>query len=54
MVYENLEEDTRKEVPFLLDVQHELHSHLLTRVMIPLVRTDAQKAGWTRCALHLQ
>lgn len=44
-VYENLDEDSREEVPFLLDIQHELHVHLQTRVMIPLVRTDAQKAG---------
>ena len=44
-VYENLEKDSREEMPFLLDIQHELHVHLRTRVMIPLVRTDAQKTG---------
>jgi hypothetical protein len=44
-VYENLDEDSRKEIPFLLDIQHELHVHLQTHVMIPQVRTDAQKAG---------
>src|SRR5689334_6749862 len=44
-VYENLDEDFRIEMPFLLDIQHELHSQLQTRLVIPLVRADAQKAG---------
>lgn len=44
-VFENPEEDSCKEVPFLLDVQHEMHSHLATRMVIPLVHAAAQKAG---------
>lgn len=47
-IYENIDEDSRVEIPFLLDIQHELHRHLRTRMMIPLVRTDAQKAGLDR------
>ena len=43
-VYENLDEDSCKEVPFLLDIQHELHAHLQTRVIIPLVLTATLKA----------
>ena len=44
-VYENLNEDSCNEVPFLLDIQHELHAQLQTRIIIPLVRTGALKAG---------
>lgn len=44
-VFVNLDRESSVEVPFLLDVQHGIHSDLKTRVMVPLVRTDAQKAG---------
>lgn len=44
-VYENPEEDSCEEVPFLLDIQHDMHSHISTRIVVPLVRIDAQKTG---------
>jgi toxin CcdB len=43
-IYENLNEDSRAEIPYLLDIQHVLHQHLRTRMIVPLVRTEAQKA----------
>jgi toxin CcdB len=36
-VYENLEPESKKLIPFLLDVQHDLHSNLNTRTIVPLV-----------------
>ena len=44
-IYENLDQDSRTEIPFLLDIQHELHQNLRTRIIIPLVRLEVQKAG---------
>jgi toxin CcdB len=43
-VYENIDEGSQAEIPFLLDIQHELHHTLRTRMIIPLVRTEAQKS----------
>jgi toxin CcdB len=36
-VYENEEPESRKIIPFLLDVQHDLHDGLATRSVVPLV-----------------
>ena len=36
-VYENDEPESRADIPFLLDVQHDLHKNLATRSIIPLV-----------------
>ena len=44
-IYENIDEDSRAEIPFLLDIQHELHRNLRTRMIVPLVRTEAQKSS---------
>ena len=44
-IYENINEDSRADIPFLLDIQHELHQNLRTRIIIPMVRTTAQKSG---------
>lgn len=46
-VYVNPDEGTREEIPFLLDIQHELHFQLRTRLVVPLVRTEVQRAGVT-------
>lgn len=40
-VYENLNERTRKDMPYLLDLQAELLSSLATRVVAPLVIASA-------------
>ncbi|PNU20534.1 plasmid maintenance protein CcdB [Geothermobacter hydrogeniphilus] len=36
-VYENEEPDSKEVIPFLLDVQHDLHNTLVTRAVVPLV-----------------
>ena len=36
-VFENDDEGSKNTIPFLLDVQHDLHSTLATRTIIPLV-----------------
>lgn len=36
-VYENDEPKSKNSIPFLLDVQHDLHRNLATRTVIPLV-----------------
>ena len=36
-VYENQEPESKESIPFLLDVQHELHRNLSTRTVVPLV-----------------
>ena len=37
-VYRNTNPRTKKAIPFLLDVQHDLMEHLATRVVVPLAR----------------
>ena len=41
-IYANRDKDTLEEIPFLLDVQHEIHQGLKTRMVVPLVCTEAQ------------
>ena len=36
-IYENNEPESRITIPFLLDVQHDLHCNLTTRTVVPLV-----------------
>lgn len=36
-VYENEEPESKDAIPFLLDVQHDLHDGLATRIVVPLV-----------------
>ena len=36
-VYENDEPESKAGIPFLLDVQHDLHRNLATRAVVPLV-----------------
>ena len=36
-VYENLNPRTKKEIPFLLDIQNDILKNLSTRVVVPLV-----------------
>ena len=36
-VYENLNEKTKKDIPYLLDIQNDILKNLTTRVVIPLV-----------------
>lgn len=36
-VYENEEPKSKKSIPFLLDVQHDLHRNISTRTIVPLV-----------------
>lgn len=40
-VYENLNEETRQAVPYLLDIQADLLSPLATRVVVPLLTASA-------------
>lgn len=47
-VFENSDEVTSQDIPYLLDVQHELHVSLKTRILIPLVRVEAQRTGITK------
>lgn len=42
-VYENIEPESKDIIPFLLDVQHDLHAHLATRTIIPLVAIASRK-----------
>ncbi|NTV50316.1 MAG: plasmid maintenance protein CcdB [Geobacteraceae bacterium] len=44
-IYTNSDTETSGEIPFLVDMQHDLHQNLKTRMMIPLVSIDAQYAG---------
>ena len=44
-VYTNRDNDSLEEIPFLVDIQHDLHQNLKTRMMIPLVCIEAQNAG---------
>ena len=37
-VYKNTDQASQGVIPFLLDVQHDLHQSLVTRTIIPLVR----------------
>jgi toxin CcdB len=43
-VYENSDAESSTDIPFLLDIQHELHKQLRTRMIVPLVRTTAQRS----------
>lgn len=43
-VYKNRDPETSEEIPYMIDVQHEIHKNLKTRMMIPLVCLEAQKA----------
>ena len=36
-VYENINENTNKQIPFLLDIQNDILKNLSSRVVIPLV-----------------
>ena len=36
-VYENLNEKTKKDIPYLFDIQNDILKNLTTRVVIPLV-----------------
>ena len=40
-VYENLNEHSKKNIPYLLDLQADLLDALATRVVVPLVSTSA-------------
>lgn len=44
-VYLNPDESSRAEIPFLLDIQHEMHFQLRTRLVVPLVRIEVQRAA---------
>jgi toxin CcdB len=47
-VYENKDEETSLEIPYLVDIQHDLHQNFKTRMMVPLVYVEAQKAEITK------
>lgn len=42
-VYQNNEPESNSAIPFLLDIQNELHETLTTRVVVPLVSIFAAK-----------
>lgn len=44
-VYSNPNPETRKEIPYLLDVQADLLDTLATRVVVPLVRAEEMGPG---------
>ncbi len=39
-VYSNVDPESQGIIPYLLDVQHDLHQSLATRTIVPLVRTE--------------
>ena len=41
-IYTNNDTETSEEIPFLVDIQHDLHQNFKTRMIIPLVSIDAQ------------
>jgi toxin CcdB len=43
-IYANRDKDNLAEIPFLVDIQHDLHQCLKTRMVIPLVCIEAQNA----------
>jgi toxin CcdB len=47
-VYENLEPESKQMIPFLLDVQHELHDNLATRTVVPLVAVVSRQEAITK------
>jgi len=47
-IYENRDKETSEEIPYLIDIQHEIHKDLKTRMMIPLVCVEAQRAEITK------
>lgn len=47
-VFENSDKESSKEIPYLIDVQHDIHNNLKTRMMIPLVYVEAQRAEITK------
>jgi len=44
-VYENEDADSKKHIPFLLDVQNSLHNDLATRVVVPLLSASLGEYG---------
>lgn len=44
-VYLNPDPETRPDVPFLLDIQNDVHLQLRTRMVVPLVRSEAQRVA---------
>lgn len=49
-VYENEEPESKDAIPFLLDVQHDLHDGLATRLVVPLVLVfSAQQVARKLC-----
>lgn len=42
-IYQNLEPESKQQIPFLLDVQNDLHSNLVTRTVVPLVAITPQQ-----------
>lgn len=42
-IYENLEPESKQQIPFLLDVQNDLHSNLVTRTVVPLVAITSRQ-----------
>lgn len=47
-IYENSDKETSEEIPYLIDIQHDIHKNLKTRMMIPLVCVEAQNAEITK------
>lgn len=47
-VFENSDKESSDEIPYLIDVQHDIHKILKTRMVIPLVYVEAQRSEITR------
>jgi toxin CcdB len=43
-VFENSDKESSEEIPYLIDVQHDIHKNLKTRMMIPFVYVESQRA----------
>jgi toxin CcdB len=43
-IYQNNDNETSAVIPYLVDIQHDIHKNLKTRMMIPLVCVEAQRA----------
>lgn len=47
-IYENLEPESTQQIPFLLDVQNDLHSNLVTRTVVPLITMTSPRQVITK------
>lgn len=47
-IFENRDKESSQEIPYLIDIQHDIHKTLMTRMIIPLVCESVQKTVITK------